>query len=185
MSPVRKPHNLITEYWDDMEYFLAEAEKVEKWRVETDAPISPKRFIRHSILSAFLFLEAFINGEYFEQMNFADGIKSLKPIQKRDLETMIIKTSFDEKWSIWIGDFMEKPKPNLQNEVPYKNLLKLKGWRNQLTHYKMHELMIVAHEIQTIANAREARKITRQAIQWYYDKTKFKVPEWIERDILN
>ncbi|TFF34560.1 hypothetical protein [Mucilaginibacter psychrotolerans] len=185
MSPVRKPHNLITEYWDDMEYFLAEAEKVEKWRKETDAPIFPKRYIRHCILSAFLFLEAFINGEYFEQMNFADGIAGLKPIQKRDLETMIIKTSFDEKWSSWVADFMEQSKPNLQNEVPYKNLLKLKSWRNQLTHYKLHELFIVAHNIQTISNAREARKFSQQAIRWYYDKTKFEVPEWIARDIMN
>ena len=26
---IRKPHNLITEYWDDAEYFLAEAEKMD------------------------------------------------------------------------------------------------------------------------------------------------------------
>lgn len=180
---VRKPHNLITEYWDDTEIFLQEAEKMETERMSYEYPgVYNKRNLRYCILSSFLFLEAFINGEYFTRINPVEQIKDLNSTQKANLDNAL-KIPFDDKWSKWIIDFSQSGTFNFGNEVPFKNIRKLKIWRNQLSHYKIHELYEVAHEIQTIKTARFAAATARDAVRWYYEKTKFDVPDWIVRDI--
>lgn len=182
---IRKPHNLITEYWDDAEYFLAEAEKMELERMGYAEPrVYNKRSIRHCILSSFFFLEAFINGEYFERMNFGGPISELNLSQREVLEGAM-KISFEQKWSKWINEFIGKDKINLENETAFKNLRQLRILRNFLAHYKIQDLMLVAHDIQTIETARRARQIAADAVKWYYDKTTFVIPEWIARDVLN
>jgi len=180
---VRKPHNLITEYWDDTEFFLQEAEKMETERMSSQYPeVYNKRNLRYCILSSFLFLEAFINGEYFTQMNYVGQIKDLNISQKTNLNNAL-KIPFEDKWSKWIIDFSKDKKFNFGNVNAFKNIKRLKIWRNQLSHYKIHELYEVAHEIQTIKTARFAVRTATEAVRWYYEKTNFDVPDWIVRDI--
>ncbi|SDP13086.1 hypothetical protein SAMN05428975_0419 [Mucilaginibacter sp. OK268] len=207
MSIIRKPHNLITYYWDDMEYFLSEAEKSndiysvqnsfykialksipdnEEVKIKVpNLPVFDKRNIRFCILSSFLFLEAFINGEYFESLEFKNTIRELNPSQIQTLESEMVRTYFDEKWSRWVALFMKDPHANLKGDLAFQNMKKLKEWRNRLTHYKIQELMEIAHDVQCIENAREAKRIVVDVIAWYYSKTKRKIPDWVRRDILS
>lgn len=109
---MRKPHNLITAYWDDMRHFQLEAEKVERVRELYDRcyiaavvglpdedevkkampnlPTFDKRGIRYAILSSCLFLEAFINQEYFDEMGFKNSPSELNSTQKKNLDEVFI-----------------------------------------------------------------------------------------------
>lgn len=187
MSAIRKPHNLVTAYWDDVEYFLQEAENAADGKGPTETDIlfpAQKRGMRYAILSSFLFLEAFINAEYFDEMDFKKGPSSMTDIQKHHLDEVIINASFDEKWSTWVEDICQKGKQNLKGGKEFQELKTLKFWRNHLTHYKIHHLMVIAKDIETIENARKARLIAMQTISWYYHLTGKKIPDWIKRDIL-
>ncbi len=206
MSTIRKPHNLVTEYWDDILYFLTYAEKVEKNRLSYDGlyqtavnnlpdnhimkekvpqlPTFDKRGCRYCILSSFLFLEAFINAEYTTNIYEDKQLDQLSPIQKNNLDNQLMKP-FDEKWNEWVKLLAKDDALKLKGHKAYQDLMRLKNWRNHLTHYKIHNLMLVAHELETIANAREAFFFVCQAIEWYYLTTKFDIPEWIQRDILS
>ncbi len=206
MGVIRKPHNLVTAYWDDILYFLAYSEKIEQERFLYDemyqaalknisannplkekAPQLPtfdKRGFRYCILSSFLFLEAFINAEYTTNIYKNIRINQLSPIQKNNIEDQL-KKRFEEKWNDWIMLLAQNNTLKLKGEKPYQDLMKLINWRNHLTHYKIHNIMFVAHEIETIANARKAVFVARQTIKWYYSKTNFKTPEWILRDVLS
>lgn len=207
---MRKPHNLITAYWDDMRHFQLEAERVERVRELYDRcytaavsslpdedelkkampnlPTFDKRGIRYAILSSFLFLEAFINQEYFDEMGFKNSPSELTPAQKKNLDLIIFKTSFEDKWSLWVSDFSESRTGNklnnLKGEKEFQELKKLKDWRNQLTHYKIHHLLLVAHEIETIDNAREAIRIAVQTVKWYFNHTKKEMPDWMKHEII-
>jgi len=205
---IGKPHNLVTAYWDDMRHFQLEAESVEKVRelydrcytaamrslpddnklkkVAPNLPTFDRRGIRYAILSSFLFLEAFINQEYFGEMGFKNSPSELTNTQKKNLDKIIIETSFDEKWSLWVSDFSETRTGNklkLKGETEYQELMKLKGWRNHLTHYKIHHVMLVADEIEIIDNSREAVKIAIQTVKWYFKHTKKEMPEWMRNEL--
>ena len=117
-------------------------------------------------------------------MNFGGPISELNLSQREVLESAM-KVSFEQKWSKWINEFIGKDKINLENETAFKNLRQLRILRNFLTHYKIQDLMLVAHDIQTIETARRARQIATDAVKWYYEKTTFVIPEWIARDVLN
>jgi hypothetical protein len=187
MSIIRKPHNLVTAYWDDSEFFLNAAEVAESQKGTGEYDIlfpDDKRGMRFTILSSFLFLEAFINAEYFNEEVGHVTPESVSPAQRNMLDQMMIKTSFDDKWSKWIGSFCKNGKQDLKGRKEFQELKKLKELRNHLTHYKIHNLMLVAHEIETIVNAREANRIAKQTVEWYYQITEKKIPAWISRDIL-
>jgi len=204
---IRKPHNLVRAYWDDMRHFQIEAENVEKVRELYDRcytaamrnlpddnelkkavpnlPTFDKRGIRYVILSSFLFLEAFINQEYLDEMGFKNSPIELTNTQKKNLDKIIFETSFDEKWSLWISDFSETrtgDKLKVKGETEYQELMKLKDWRNQLTHYKIHHLMSVS-QIESINNSREAVKIAVQTVKWYSKHTKKEMPEWMKNEL--
>jgi hypothetical protein len=187
MNSVRKPHNLITSYWDDIEYFLAEAEKAPSTKGPGQVDIlfpAQKRGMRFGILSSFLFLEAFINAEYFDEMKFTTGPAEITQLQKLNLDNAIMNTNFDDKWSTWIEKFCQTDNMKLRAGKEFQQIRKLKEWRNHLTHYKIHDLMLVARQIETIENTREAKAIVVRAIQWYYRLTQKEVPDWIKRDII-
>lgn len=178
---MRKPHNLVTYYWDDSKYFLAKAEID---HADLSFPIKDKRGIRYCILASFLFLEAFINAEYVDQMKFGNELNNLSDLQQKNLDDVIINTNFIDKWSLWIN-YIIGEKQNLKGGREYQDLNKLRGWRNQLTHYKIHKFMEVAHNLETIENAREANRIVGQTIKWYYQITNLKPADWIQNEILN
>ncbi len=115
MTVIRKPHNLVTAYWIDIEYFLAQAEQAaaSKGPELTDILFpAQKRGIRFTILSSFLFLEAFINAEYFDEMGFKAGPALMTEIHKQTLYDKIMSIYFDDKWSVWIEKFCQKGKQN-------------------------------------------------------------------------
>ncbi|MGO4289880.1 hypothetical protein [Chitinophaga sp. RAB17] len=186
MTVIRKPHNLVTAYWDDIEYFLQQAEAAEVLKGPEPADIlfpTQKRGMRFTILSSFLFLEAFINAEYFDEMGFKNGPTSMTETQKYDLDNSIMNTYFDDKWSTWIEKICQNGKQSLKGTKEFQEIRKLKDWRNHLTHYKIHSLLLVASDIETIENAREAAAIVVRVLRWYYVLTRKEVPEWINRDI--
>jgi hypothetical protein len=205
---VRKPHNLVTAYWDDMKNFHFESEKVESVRelydrcyttaisnlqednklkkIIPNLPTFDRRGIRYTILSSFLFLEAFINQEYYNEIGFKNSISELTPTQKKSLDKIIIETSFEEKWSLWISDFLETGTGSIvkvKGGKEFQDLMKLKGWRNHLTHYKIHHLQFVADRIESIENSREAFRIAVQTVKWYFNLTKKDMPEWIKKEL--
>ncbi|PWK72897.1 hypothetical protein LX99_04227 [Mucilaginibacter oryzae] len=185
---IRKPHNLVTAYWDDLIYFLNEAENTPKRVVEGNLTVSfpsDKRGIRYTILSAFLFLEAFINAEFLDQMGLSAKTSEISEFQKHILDQQLIETLFEDKWSKWLNLISPMNKEKLKGDKPFQDLMKLKDWRNHLTHYKLHQLFLVAKEIETIENAREACAIAIQAISFYYQVTGLAPSEWVSRDILN
>lgn len=208
---MRKPHNLVTAYWDDILYFLREAENAEgerewydtldinvpsdlpeenliKKQISSYLPPFKKRGIRYTILSSFLFLEAFINQEYFEGIHPTEGPANLSNIQKKNLDKAMLETPFHDKWSLWIEfiiDAKDSNKTKIKAKKEYQDLMELKGWRNYLTHYKIHNLMFVAHELESISTAREALRIAAQSVNWYFQLTKKEMPEWIEKEISN
>lgn len=181
---IRKPHNLVTAYWDDCEYFLLQVLSIVPKRVENIDYIDPKdkRPIRYAILSSFLFLEAFINAEYFDHNGYEDP-KMISIEEKKQLDKKLIFTKFDDKWSNWIEDFCHDDKLHLKGNNQFQAIGQLKDWRNRLTHYKLHELMVIANDIETIENAKKANQIAIGALQWYYSLTKKEVPKWINRDV--
>lgn len=183
---MRKPHNLITSYWDDSVYFLNEAEKAfSQFKGEENEILFPseKRGFRYAVLSSFLFLEAFINAEYVDQMNFNSSLKDLSQLQINSLDADLLRTTFEDKWSKWINTFANNTLP-LKNDPVFSQLKELKDWRNHLTHYKIHRLYFVARDIENIECARKAQTIARNAVKWYFDITQFEIPEWIVRDVL-
>ncbi|MBN9482514.1 MAG: hypothetical protein BGO70_18205 [Bacteroidetes bacterium 43-93] len=185
MSIVRKPHNLVTSYWDDSHFFSKAASSLVPRKIEQYDYLSPeeKRVIRYAILSSFLFLEAFINAEYFDEMGYVDPRK-ISLLQKQNLDQILTDTYFEDKWSNWIENISKKGKQQLKGTKEFQKIKKLKDWRNHLTHYKIHNLMLVANDIETIANAIEANQTAKLAIAWYYNITGKNVPDWINRDIL-
>ncbi len=101
MAIIRKPHNLVTEYWDDTQYFLQYAETIERQRTDKSLPFD-KRGCRYSMLSSFLFLEAFINAEYVDRIHPTTSITDLSNIQKHNLDEMLMNTLFEVKWNAWV-----------------------------------------------------------------------------------
>lgn len=189
---VRKPNNLITKYWDDMEGFLADAKKVDRnyelylSNLDKEERALPKFNTwgcRYTILSSFLYLEAFINLEYFHHLFPTPSPKELNQTQIANLDRTMIETHFDEKWSTWIENFVGK-KLKLKGEREYQELMQLKNWRNHLTHYKIQHMMFIHKEIETVEGAIEAKRIAVQSTKWYYDITQVEIPEWIQRDVL-
>jgi hypothetical protein len=206
MTVIRKPHNMITAYWDDMLYFLNEAERSERIRTRYDmfyqhaldlvqekselkeiAPSLPtfeRRGIRYAILSSFLFLEAFINSQYYRQMDFEQKRpKDLTRAQKKNLDVAVMKTAFEDKWSKWIIEFIDNDDLQIKNQQEFKDIDKLRSWRNELTHYKLHHLEKIHKEIETIENARESILIVISTINWYYKLLGEEPEDWMARDM--
>nr|WP_067054285.1 hypothetical protein [Mucilaginibacter sp. L294] len=179
----RKPHNLITSYWDDSQYFSTAALALIPKKIEEHDYISPenKRMIRYAILSSFFFLEAFINAEYFEAEGYSNP-RGLTIAENNKLDSIFTETYFEDKWSKWIGFFCNDEELKVKGTKEFQNIKKLKDWRNYLTHYKLNNLM-TANNIETIANAKKANQIVVDALKWYYSLTKKQIPEWISRDV--
>lgn len=182
---IRKPHNLVTLYWDDCEYFFQRCQLLQPRNIEEHIYLSPveKREIRYCILSSVLFLEAFINAEYFSYKGYTDP-RTLSNVEKDNLKKEIFKPSLTYKWSNWLEEFLQEPRHDLRQTEQFRNILKIINWRNQLTHYKIHDLMLVATEVETIESAKQSYQIVRESIGWFYDVTKNEIPDWIRRDIL-
>ena len=189
---VRKPVNLVTQYWDDMEEFLSDAEKADsKYKAYLSSISEQERALpkldtwgcRYTILSSFLYLEALINLEYFNYMFPSISPRELKLTQKATLDKKMRDTPFDRKWSTWIETIVGR-ELNLRECQEHKELMLLKGWRNYLTHYKIQHMLLIHEEIETIEKARDAKRIAIQSTKWYYDITQIEPAEWIQRDIL-
>ncbi|MBS1687164.1 MAG: hypothetical protein JSS96_00450 [Bacteroidetes bacterium] len=196
---------MITAYWDDMLYFLQKAEKSERVRARYDTfyitalneisqselkekipnlPPFERRGIRYAILSSFLFLEAFINSEYYRKMNFENSRPDdLTKMQKKNLDTAVMKTPFEDKWSKWISEFVDDENLQPKNHQEFKNLDELRKWRNELTHYKLHHLKKIHNEIETIENARESVLIVIETINWYYRLLQEEPADWMAKDM--
>ena len=175
-----------------MEGFLLDAEKVDIEYKTYITGLSEEELVmpkfdtwgcRYTILSSFLYLEAFINSEFFSHVFPSKSPRDLSPVQIATLDQRMVETRFEDKWSIWIEQIIGD-KLNLKGDREHQELMQLARWRNHLTHYKIQLMMLIHSEIETIENAREAKRIAIQSTKWYYDLIKSEPPEWIQCDIL-
>lgn len=134
-----------------MEEFLLDAEKVDSEYKTYITGLPEEELVvpkfdtwgcRYTILSSFLYLEAFINSEFFSHMFPAISPRDLSPVQIATLDQKMIKTRFGDKWSIWIEEIIGD-KLNLKGDREHQELMQLTCWRNHLTHYKIQHMMLI------------------------------------------